>query len=279
MIMMRHDRKHRVILVLVVFGLALVGTGSYVAFTFASSAFSRSIGTMVPPAPPPTTTTTDITSSASTNIATAGTGVFYLGAEAAGVANPANTGVRSYIDVESFLVPIGCAAFWVSDASAANIWMQAGYYICDGSTPVVFMQVWNLDSYTVLYTNAMSTTPTAGEHQFTLSLQSGTTWVATYDGTVIGSYDLQASTSSTNYPVFSTSEENGLAAPISFPTVGFPVAIQALVNGVWTTPSAIQVYNSGATWGLQGQAQNNTLPSDSCVVGGSLSTLTNGSPL
>jgi hypothetical protein len=218
-------------------------------------------------------------SSSSTSNGKAGNGVFYLGAEAAGVANPANTGVRSYIDVQRFSVPVGCVAFWVSDDSAAGIWMQAGYYICDGSTPIVFMQVWNMSSYAVLYTNDMSTTPTVAQHQFTVSLQSGTTWVAAYDGTVIGTYNLQASASTASYPVFSTSEENGLTAPVSFPTVSFPFAIQAMVNGVWATPSAVQVYNSGANWGLQGLAQNPNLPGDSFVTGGSISTPANGSPL
>jgi hypothetical protein len=226
-----------------------------------------------------TTTATSSTTNGSTNITTAENGVFYLGAEAAGTSNPANTGVHAYIDVQPFSVTVGCVAFWVSDDSAADIWMQAGYYICDGSSPVVFMQVWNLDSYTVLYTDSLNAAPTTGTHQFSVYLQSGTTWVAAYDGRTIGSYDMQASTSSASYPIFSTSEENGIAAPVPIPTIGFPVAIQALIYGVWTTPAAIQAYNSGADWGLQGPAQNSTLPSNSFEVGGSLPTLTDGSPL
>ena len=128
-----------------------------------------------------------------------------------------NTGARSSIQVQSFDVPVGCVAFWVSDDSASNLWMQVGYYICDGSTPVVFTQVWNLASYTVVYANILSSTPTAGIHQFAVYLQSGTTWVATYDGTVVGSYDLGASVSSSSYPVYALTEENGLAAAISIP--------------------------------------------------------------
>jgi hypothetical protein len=236
-----------------------------------TSSSSRSTTTTTTTDPTSTTTstssrsTTTSTSASTAGSGSSGNGVFYLGAQAAGSSNPSNTGVRSSIDVESFLVPIGCVAFWVSDASAANIWMQAGYYICDGSTPVVFMQVWNLDSYTVIYTRDLGSSPTLGTHLFSVYLQSGTTWVATYDGTVIGSYNLQASSSSTTYPVYAVSEENELLAPILMPTVTFPVAIQELVNGAWTTP-VVEVYNLGGAWGMQ------ALTSGSFEVGGLLST-------
>jgi hypothetical protein len=190
-----------------------------------------------------------------------------------------NTGARSSIQVQSFDVPVGCVAFWVSVDSAGNLWMQVGYYICDGSTPVVFTQVWNLASYTVVYANILSSTPTPGIHQFAVYLQSGTTWAATYDGTVVGSYDLGASVSSSSYPVYAMSEENGLAAAISIPTTSFSLGIQAQVNGVWVDPASISVYNYGGTWGLQGPGQNPLMAADSFVVGGSLPSPSNCSPL
>ena len=190
-----------------------------------------------------------------------------------------NTGVRSSIQVQSYDVRVGCVAFWVSDDSASNLWMQVGYYICDGSTPVVFTQVWNLASYTVVYANALSSAPTPGVHQFAVYLQSGTTWVATYDGTVVGSYNLGASVSSSSYPVYAMSEENGLAAPISIPVTAFSVAIQAQVNGAWVSPASILVYNYGGTWGLQGPYQNPLMAADSFVVGGSFPSPSGGSPL
>ena len=190
-----------------------------------------------------------------------------------------NTGARSSIQVQSFDVPVGCVAFWVSDDSAGNLWMQVGYYICDGSTPVVFTQVWNLASYTVVYANILSSTPTPGIHQFAVYLQSGTTWAATYDGTVVGSYDLGASVSSSSYPVYAMSEENGLAAAISIPTTSFSLGIQAQVNGVWVDPASISVYNYGGDWGLQGPGQNQLMAADSFIVGGSLPNPSYGSPL
>jgi hypothetical protein len=157
--------------------------------------------------------------------------------------------------------------------------MQVGYFICDGSTPVIFTQVWNLGSYTVVYANTLSTTPTTGIHQFAVNLQSGTTWVATYDGALVGSYDLGASVSSSSYPVYALSEENSLAAPISIPTTTFSVGVQVQMNGVWADPASISVYNYGGTWGLQGPAQNPLITADSFIVGGSLASPSNGSPL
>jgi len=189
-----------------------------------------------------------------------------------------NTGARSSIQVQSFDVPVGCVAFWVSDDSASNLWMQAGYYICDGSSPVVFTEVWNLASNTEVYSNTLGSA-TAGTHQFAVYLESGTTWVATYDGSVIGSYNLGASVSSSTYPVYALSEENNLAAAISIPATTFSVGIQALVNGAWVDPSSISVYNYGGEWGLQGPAQNPLMGVDSFIVGGSFSTPSNGSPL
>jgi hypothetical protein len=157
--------------------------------------------------------------------------------------------------------------------------MQVGYYICYGSVPVVFTQVWSLASYTMVYSSFLSSTPTPGIHEFAISLQSGTTWVATYDGTVVGSYNLGASVSSSSYPVYAMSEENSLAAPISIPTTSFPVAIQTLVNGVWADPASVSVYNVGGAWGLQGAGQNPDMAADSFIVGGSLPSPSNGSPL
>jgi len=196
--------------------------------------------------------------------------------------NPAalpNTGARSSIQVQSFQVPVGCVAFWVSDDSASNLWMQAGYFICDGSVPVVFTEVWNLNSYTEVYSSLLSSTPTPGIHQFAVYLQSGTTWVATYDGAVVGSYNLGASVSSSSYPIYAMSEENGLAAGISIPATSFPVGIQALVNGVWVNPASVSVYNYGGNWGLQGPSENPLMAADSFIVGGLLPSPSNGSPL
>lgn len=190
-----------------------------------------------------------------------------------------NAGARSSIQVQAFDVPVGCVSFWVSDDSASNLWMQVGYYICYGSVPMVFTQVWNLATDTFVYGNILSSAPTSGVHQFAVSVQSGTTWVATYDGTIVGSYNLGASVSSSSYPVYALSEENSLAAPINIPTTSFPVAIQVRVNGIWGDPASVSVYNYGGAWGLRGPGQNPLMAADSFIVGGSLLSPPNGSPL
>ncbi len=41
-----------------------------------------------------------------------------------------NTGARTTVQVVSEPV-VGCLSYWVSDDSAANIWGQVGYYICN----------------------------------------------------------------------------------------------------------------------------------------------------
>jgi hypothetical protein len=190
-----------------------------------------------------------------------------------------NTGVRSSIQVHSFEVLVGCVAFWVSDDSASNYWMQAGYYICDGSIPVVFTEVWNLGTNQIVYSSTLNSVPTSGTHQFAVYLQSGTTWVATYDGAVIGSYNLQSAVSSTTYPAYALTEENSLVSGILIPSTSFSVGIQALMNGAWVDPSSITVYNLGGTWGLEGPAQNSGMAADSFIVGGLLSSPSMGSAL
>jgi hypothetical protein len=157
--------------------------------------------------------------------------------------------------------------------------MQVGYYICDGSTPVVFTQVWQLSPQAELAMYTLPGVPSTGTHVFSIRLLSGTTWAAYMDGTEVGSYNLGSSISSSSYPIYALSEEDGLAAPISIPTTSFQVAIQALVNGVWVDPASISVYNDGASWGLQGPAQNPLMTADSFTVGGLLPIPSNGSPL
>jgi len=157
--------------------------------------------------------------------------------------------------------------------------MQVGYYICSGSTPVVFTQVWNLNTNALVYGNTFGTTPTTGTHQFAIQVQSGTTWVATFDGQTVGTCNLGSSTSSSTYPVYAMSEENSLAAAIAIPTTAFPVALQVLRSGAWLNPSTVTVYNFGGTWGIEGPVQDASLAPDSFVVGGPLATLSAGTVL
>src|SRR5215467_11993025 len=80
-----------------------------------------------------------------------------------------NTGVQATIQVVSEQVT-GCLSYWIGDDSAANIWGQVGYYLCDSSTPIAFYQIWNLNTYSVLVTG--TTSVSTGNHQFSMYLQS-----------------------------------------------------------------------------------------------------------
>jgi len=157
----------------------------------------------------------------------------------------------------------------VSDESSAGIWAQVGYYICNGSTPVAFYQIWNLNSGAVLTTGTSSVS--AGTHTFSMYLQGGTVWAYAVDGAVIGTYDMGSASSSSSYPVYAMSEEGGVASAFQFSPVTFSTAMDVYVNGGWQSVATASSYGSG--WGVQGNLQNGNLGADEIVVGGYLPTL------
>jgi len=169
----------------------------------------------------------------------------------------------------------GCLAFWVSDDLSNNVWGQVGYYICSGSSPVAFYQVWNLNTYAVLTTGSASVSQ--GSHTFAMYLQSGTTWAYSLDGSVFGTYDMGSSISSASYPVYALSEENEVSAPFSFPTVNFSNSMEVMSGGSWNYVQTAASYGSG--WGVQGNSQNPNISPDSTLVGGSLPGMAQGSTL
>jgi hypothetical protein len=114
---------------------------------------------------------------------------------------------QSDIQVINFATT-GCLAFWIADGLPNNEWGQIGYYLCSGDAPVSFYQVWNLGSQTILAGGTGSIT--TGTHAFSMYLQGGTTWAYAVDGTVLGTFDMGAGTSSSSYPVEAFSEETGL---------------------------------------------------------------------
>src|SRR2546426_7959558 len=129
--------------------------------------------------------------------ATAGaSSVWWVGASSVDSSALPNTGVRSTFQVITLPV-VGCLSFWVSDDLSNNVWGQVGYYICDGTTPTAFYQIWNLNTNTVL--SGGSSTVSIGAHTFSMYLQSGTTWAYAIDGTVFGTYNMGAAISSSTY--------------------------------------------------------------------------------
>jgi len=205
--------------------------------------------------------------------ATTGSSVWWVGAESTDSSALPNTGVRGTIQVVSLSVT-GCLAFWVADDLSNDVWGQVGYFICSGSTPTAFYQIWGLGNNTVL--SGGSENVGTGSHVFSMSLQSGTTWVYSLDGTSMGTYNMGASSSSSSYPVEAMSEEQG-SSVFSIPEVTFSPALQVLQSGVWSSVSTATSY--GTSWGIEGNAQDAGLGADEIIVGGSLSSLSQGTTL
>ena len=76
--------------------------------------------------------------------------VWWVGGSSSDPSTLPNTGARFTVPVIAFTTATGCLSFWVAEGFANNYWGQVGYYICDGSTPVSFYQIWNLSPNTIL---------------------------------------------------------------------------------------------------------------------------------
>jgi hypothetical protein len=174
-----------------------------------------------------------------------------------------NTGVRSTIQVINTLAP-GPLAFWVGDGLSNNLWGQVGYSMSGGGTPVGFYQVWNLTSDVLVASG--STSVNVGNRTFSMYLQNGTTWAFAIDGNVFASFDMGASSSSSTFPVYVLSEEQGNTT-FSFPAVSFYPAMEVLKSGSWSP--VLRATSYGSAWGVKGNIQDGLLRMYQLVVGGS----------
>lgn len=229
-----------------------------------------------------------------------GTDTYYVGAQEqdggcepdSDCSFPVNSGAQTTIQVVSQQAT-GCLSYWIGDDSAANIWGQVGYYICNGSPPTAFYQVWSLNTYSVL---ATGTSPiSTGYHQFSMYVASGTTWAYAVDGDVIGTYDMKSNSSMPAYPVQALSEEGYVGSPWIPAQVNFSSAIETLNLGNWSRSQVSTAYAGGcgsdgsvgkagylapySCWGAEGNLQNSTIPAGSLVVGGDSPPILSGSPL
>ncbi len=207
---------------------------------------------------------------------------YYVGADSQVSSALSNSGIGAKIQVVSAQAT-GCLSFWVADDSSANIWGQVGYYLCNGSVPVAFYQIWNLNTYTVLVTGTASVS--TGSHQFSMYSQSGSsTWAFALDGSIFGTYNMGSSTSSSTYPIEALSEEGSVSTPWNPPQVQF-TQIQVMgAAGTWSSVATGFVpYGCGSTsyscWGAAGNMQNPSVPTDAVVVGGSTPAILSGSVL
>jgi hypothetical protein len=226
-----------------------------------------------------TTVTAEHGSTAPPTIEGASSGTVWLvGAASSGLGE--NEGVRSRIEVVN-VQATGSLAFWVSDGMPNQLWGQVGYFLSGGAPPVGFYQVWNLTSDTLV---ASGTTPVStGNHTFEMYLQKGTTWAYAIDGSVFGTYDMGATSSSGTFPVYVMSEEQG-GSVFSFPSVGFSPVLEILEQaigppgtGSWAPAQSASVYGTG--WGVEGSLQNSNLGVNQIIVGGNSSEVPQGTAL
>jgi hypothetical protein len=102
-----------------------------------------------------------------------------------------------------------------------------------------------------------------------MHLVSGTTWAYAVGGTVMGTYNMGESTSSSTYPVEAYSEEQSTSV-YTFPATTLS-SIQVQIAGAWGGMTT--AYSYGTAYGLQGNLQNSNLPKNEIIVGGTLPVL------
>ncbi|MDA4114848.1 MAG: Ig-like domain repeat protein, partial [Thaumarchaeota archaeon] len=149
------------------------------------------------------------------------------------------------------------------------------YYICDGSTPIGFYQIWNLVQNTIV--GAGTTSVSTGAHTFSMYVTSGMTWAFALDGTVFGTFNMGSTTTVPFYPVYALSEESSVSSPQAISQVEFYTALSVLRSGSWQPVTSATSY--GSSWGMGGIVQDLLLPADALIVGGGMSVLSQGTSL
>jgi hypothetical protein len=214
---------------------------------------------------------------------------YWVGGESFSSAVLPNTGIQANIQVVSTEVT-GCLSYWVAETATSGVWGQVGYYICNGSTPVGFYQIWK--SGAVLVTGTTSVSP--GVHTFSMYSVGNGMWAFAMDGALIGTYNMGASIanctfafsdgSCANNPVEVLSEEGYVNGPWSPPQVEFS-QIQVQKLGVWASvPSTYEPYSCSSSdldscWGVQGNLQNHLIPDSALVTGGTVPAVPSGTTL
>ena len=213
-------------------------------------------------------------------------GFWWIGAESTGSAGVPNSGVQAIIQSVSDPPTGGCFDCWTSEFLTNQYWGQIGFSACDptaGPGFEAFYQIWDTatdapvnDGFLV---DGETSNLTTGDHLFTMSVVSGTTWAFAVDGVVFGTYDMGSATASEANAISTLCEEgDGVAAPFVPSQVDMPVAMNVLQTGTWTPAAAGEVYNTAGLSGVVGHLQD-AGPDESAVAGGSAPYLTPGTPL
>ena len=208
---------------------------------------------------------------------------WWIGATSTKTSGIPNSGVQATIEViqEPPGVAGGCLSYWTSDVLDNLIWGQVGYSLCDiPNYPeykrTAFFQVWDLSvgPEGEMLVDSETTELSLGLHNFSMYLQSGTTWAYAVDGNVFGTYDMKATTATKPNAIDTLCEEgDGVVAAFAPPKVKVPIAMEVLNNGVWESASSAISYNSAGLSGVVGQAQDTNLTNDQLIIGGNEPTL------
>ncbi len=217
---------------------------------------------------------------------------WWIGAESTGSAGVPNNGVQAIIQSVSDAPSGGCFDCWTSESLTNGTWGQIGFSACDPSVGYpfeAFYQIWNTSTegalpdggvdYGVFLVDGETTNLSTGDHLFTMSVVSGTTWAFAVDGVVLGTYDMGSATANEVNAISTLCEEgDGVAAQYVPPQVDMPVTMDVLQSGTWSPVAAGDVYNTAGLSGVVGHLQD-AGPDESVVVGGGAPYLAPGTPL
>ncbi|HUB07698.1 MAG TPA: Ig-like domain-containing protein [Myxococcales bacterium] len=182
-----------------------------------------------------------------------------------------NDGVATAMQVVNYPPDGGCFDCWISDLLDNQYWGQVGFSACGPpySNFTTFYQVWNTDAGALLVDGETSWA-TTGLHAFAMTLDAGTTWTYSVDGTVFGAWDMGAAASHQPYAVQTVCEEgDGITAAFDPPLVGMPVTMDVADLGQWAPAGTAWSYDTTGFVGVAGNDQESALVDDQTAVGGS----------
>ncbi len=212
---------------------------------------------------------------------------WWIGANSPNISLP-NTGVQAVMQEVDTLPPkgFGCFDCWTSETLDNGYWGQVGFAACNlagsGSFVSTFYQVWDTGgSVEQELVDGRSIQSSPGIHTYAMSLQSGTTWAYSVDGTVFGAFDMGSARSSNPGAIATLCEEgDGVPEPFVPPAVSIPIAMSLLGDGgAWAGAPAAVVYNTADLSGANGNLQDASLLDDAIRIGGTIPLTAAGTKL
>ena len=206
---------------------------------------------------------------------------WWIGAYSTDTSAIPNTGVQFSTQVVNTPAGAtgGCFNVWTSDTLDNDMWGQVGFSACDEAgepeyDSTAFYQIWNLavGNGGELLVAANSSELTVGLHNFSMYVDSGTTWAFAVDGNVFGVYDMKSATADVKEGVSTLCEEgDGIDAAFVPPVLQMPITmeVRSSTGLTWGPADQAQVFNTAKLSGVVGHLQMPALANDQIIVGGS----------